>query len=161
LTRVSLVVTSDRVFRGEKEDLVTPLVKKLLSENGHELVYSAIVPNDPEEIKRKVLEACENARIVLATGGTGISPRDVTVDVIKSLSSKEVPGYGELHRYLSYKRVKEKAILSRVSAFVIENRCFVATSPGNPDAVEVSLEILVKIMSHVEDQLLGKSHEKH
>ena len=156
MVKIALVVTSDKVFRGEKEDLVTPLVKKFLEGRGHSLIYSSIVPNDLLKIREEVLKACEKARIVLVTGGTGISPRDITVEAIRPLSNKELPGFGEMHRYLSYKRVGEKALLSRATAFVIENKCFVALSPGNPDAVEVSLEILNSMASHVEDQLLGR-----
>ncbi len=156
MVEIALVVTSDKVFRGEKKDLVTPLAKKFLEENGHLLVYSTVVPNNLLKIREEVLKACERARIVLVTGGTGISPRDMSIEAVKCLSTKELPGFGEMHRYLSYKRVKEKALLSRATAFVIESKCFVALSPGNPDAVEVSLDILNSIASHVEDQLLGK-----
>ncbi len=153
MSKIALVVTSDKVFRGEKEDLVTPLVKKFLENKGHSLVYATLIPNDPERIKSEVLKACDKAKIVLVTGGTGISSKDISIDVIRSISSKEVPGFGELHRYMSYWRVKEKALLSRASAFVIDNKCFIAVSPGNPDAVEVSLLIIDNIASHVEEQL--------
>lgn len=153
-----LVVTSDRVYRGEKEDAITPLVRRLLDGLGHELVYQTIVPNDAQRIREAIRDACRHVRIVIATGGTGISPRDITVDVIRELAIREVPGFGELHRKLSYESIGERALLSRATAFVIEGWCFVAATPGNPSAVEIAIRLLAPVADHLIEQLEGKPH---
>lgn len=156
----SLVVTSDRVYKGEKEDKITPMVKAALDASGHRLVYWSIAPNDPEKIREAVGEACRRARIVLVTGGTGISPRDVSVDVVAGIAERELPGFGEAHRRLSWESVGPRAVLSRASAFILPGGCLVAVSPGNPDAVRVALEILVPIADHAVDQLSGRPHKR-
>jgi len=157
MARVALVVTSDSVYRGVKEDRVTPLVRERLARSGHELVYSRVVPNEKQVIEEAIREACSRARVVLVTGGTGISPRDVSVDVVRSMSTREVPGFGELHRRLSFEKIGARAALSRASAFIV-GECFVAVSPGNPDAVEVALDILEGMVDHIVEQLEGKPH---
>ena len=154
----SLVVTSDSVYRGAKEDKITPMVRETLAREGHRLVYSTVAPNVHREIARSILEACRHSRIVVATGGTGISPRDITVDIVRSLSEREIPGFGEAHRRLSWESVGPRATLSRASAFILPGGCFVAVTPGNPDAVRVALEILLPIAGHIEEQLEGRSH---
>jgi len=156
----SLIVTSDRVYRGERSDEVTPLVEEELRQAGHTLSYKAVVPNDILVIRREVLRACETSPIVLVTGGTGLSPRDVSIDAVASLASTRVPGFGEAHRRLSWEEVGERALLSRADAFVVEagRRCFVAVSPGNPSAVRIALRLLIPIAKHLAEQLEGRPH---
>jgi len=157
-----LVVTSDRVYRGEKEDRVTPLVRERLEAAGHELVYSTIAPNDAEAIRRGVEEACQAAEIVLVTGGTGISPRDISVDVVASMAYRRIPGFGEAHRRASWEEVGERAMLSRADAFIVRTNgskpCFVAVSPGSPSAVGLALTLILPVAQHIVDQLSGKPH---
>jgi len=154
---LAVVVTSDSVYRGEREDRVTPLVRRFAARTGLELVYVKVVPNDAKEIERAVLDAVERAGIVLVTGGTGLSPHDKTVDVVGRLASREVPGFGEHHRRLSLERVGLRALLSRTSAFVVKGS-FVAVTPGSPDAVEVALSIIGGFLDHLIEQLEGKKH---
>ncbi len=84
---IAVIVTSDSVYRGEKEDKVTPIVKRFAERIGLRLAYSAVVPNDAKKIEEAVLEAVNRAGVVLVTGGTGLSPHDVTVDVVERLAS--------------------------------------------------------------------------
>ena len=152
----SLVITSDHVYRGEREDKLAPLVERMLEERGHYLAYKTIVPNDPLMIRQAVLEAVSRADVVLVTGGTGLSRKDVSVDVLEKIAERRVPGFGELHRARSRERVGTKAILSRASAYTIGGK-LVAVSPGSPDAVEIAVEILADIADHVRDMARGKS----
>ncbi len=153
----ALVVTSDRVYRGEKEDKLTPLAREYLEERGHLLVYRRIVPNNPFMIRQAVVDAASRADVVLVTGGTGLSKRDISIDVLESIADRRVPGFGELHRMRSMESVGLRAILSRASAYMIGGT-LIAVSPGSPDAVRVSLEILAGIADHVRDLARGKSH---
>ena len=158
--RIAVVVTSDKVYSGIKEDKIRSLLDKLEKEGRIEVVYYAIAPNRPEEIRARVNEALETSKIVLVTGGTGISPRDVTVDVVASIADKEVPGFGELHRSLSMKQIGYRAALSRSTAFIVKRR-FVAVSPGSVGAVETAVDILEEIADHIEEELEGRGHGGH
>ncbi len=98
-----LIVTSESVLEGVKRDQVTPLVKSIVEEAGHSLVYSIVVGNDPLYIQYHVLKAIveRGAQVVLVTGGTGPSPRDVSVEAVRALASRELPGVGEAFRLAS------------------------------------------------------------
>ncbi len=157
----SLVITSDKVYRGERRDEIRPLVESFLASRGHYLAYTRIVPNDPVMIRRAVIDAISRSDVTLVTGGTGLSDRDISIDVISSIAERVVPGFGELHRMKSLETVGYRAMLSRASAYMIGKR-LIAVSPGNPDAVRVALEILVEIADHIRDMAQGVSHwDKH
>ena len=157
MARWALVVTSDRVFYGEREDRVTPLVSRRLEEEGHVLAYKAVVPNDPVLIRRAVVEAASWAPLVLVTGGTGASPRDVSVDVVESLADKKLPGLGEEFRRRSLASAGPRALLSRAEAFIVGGS-LVFVSPGSPDAVRTALELLVEVDEHAVRELEGRGH---
>lgn len=154
--RVALVVTSDRVSKGLAEDKLTPLVRSIVEKEGHILIWSAIVPNNPQDIRRAVLEAASWAGLVLVTGGTGPGPRDLSVETVREVAEKELPGLGELHRHISMESVGYAAFLSRTTAFVV-GESLVMVSPGSPDAVEKALEILLTVGSHAVGAIRGRS----
>ncbi len=149
-----LVVTSDRVARGGKPDEITPLVKRILGEHGHELIYTALVGNSILDIQLHVLSAIKKgADIVLVTGGTGPGPRDRSVEAVKALAEKELHGIGELFRKTSFNVIGDYAYLSRSTGFIVHGS-LVAVSPGNPNAVEVMLErVLLNIAGHLVHEL--------
>jgi len=157
---IGLVVTSDRVYRGEREDRITPLVEERLAREGHLLVYKTVVPNDRGMIRRAVLDAASRAEMVLVTGGTGLSRRDISVDVLEEVAWRRVPGFGERHRLLSYERVGGRALASRAMAYLVGS-AIVAVSPGNPDAVGISLDILLDMGEHAVEMVRGASHWGH
>jgi len=152
--RLALVVTSDRVYRGEKRDEVTPLVEEWARARGVVLSWRTVVPNDPVRIRRAVARAVTHGEVVLVTGGTGLSPRDVSVDVVEGLAWKRVPGLGEEHRRRSMERVGARALLSRASGYVV-GASLVFVSPGSPDAVQVSLSLLEEAGAHFAEQARG------
>ena len=160
MARFALVVTSDRVYRGEREDEVTPLVEEILESRGHVLAYSVVAPNDPLVIRRRVVEAVSRADVVLVTGGTGPSPRDVSVDVVEALADRVLPGLGEEHRRRSRERVGFGALVSRTGGYVVGGS-LVYVSPGSPDAVRLALEIILEGVDHLVPQLRGEPHRSH
>jgi len=153
--KLGLVVTSDSVYRGLKVDEVTPVVE---ADERFELVYSRVTPNNVGEIRAAVLEASEVAEIVLVTGGTGVSPRDLTIEAIEGIASKRIPGLGEDHRRRSYSHVGARALLSRAEGFVV-GKSLVFASPGNPQAVKIALDILAEVAEHCIDEIRGEGHK--
>ncbi len=153
----ALIVTSDHVFKGLKKDEVTPLVRERLNSEGHQLIASVVVPNDETAIRKSVLDAVSKADVVIVSGGTGPSPKDISYDIVKSLSSKELPGFGEVFRLKSLDDVGYGAALSRASAFVVGESLVIVT-PGSPSAVRIALDILMPIVKHAVEQIRGEPH---
>ncbi len=150
------MVVSDKVYKGEREDKSGPLAKELLKE--HRLVYFSLCPNDENEILRRFEEARDaGADLILFIGGSGIGPNDKTVDVISEMG-KEVPGFGELFRYETYKRRGPIAILSRAGMWLVNERVVVVT-PGSPDAVKTALELLLPVLKHLIVEARGLRHK--
>ncbi len=147
--RFCLVVTSDSVAKGERRDEITPLVKKLVSREGHELVRTDIVPNNVSMIRDVVSSLLNLCDAILVTGGTGLSSKDVSVDAVRTLCTKEIPGYGELFRYLTFKKYGAAALATRAAA-CLSGRTLVFTTPGSIDAVELALsELILPEISHL------------
>ncbi|BEP16754.1 MogA/MoaB family molybdenum cofactor biosynthesis protein [Pyrofollis japonicus] len=158
--RWALVITSDRVKADPSLDQITPIVEKLLSEKGHVLAKRLLVGNDAAEILWALAEALRSADIVLATGGTGPNPRDITVDIAKRICDRELPGIGEEFRRRSIERGVVNAMLSRATGCGFAGR-LIAVSPGNPDAAETMTRLLLEIGEHAVEQLRGKKHQHH
>jgi len=151
-----LVVTSDSVFQGKKQDKITPLVQSILTPTKHRLKNSVVVPNTAEDIRKAVREGVNRCDVVIITGGTGIGPKDISVDVLKEICLKELPGFGELFRYLTYSKHGWGALASRATGCVAGNSLVFAV-PGSPDAVSLALEqILLKEVPHLIYELRGR-----
>lgn len=121
------------------------LMISLLKENGHVIGDYVIVKDSREEITREVLRGCIDDRvdIILTNGGTGIAKRDVTIETVQSLFEKEISGFGELFRMLSYTEdIGSAAILSRAIAGVIQNKAIFST-PGSTGAVGLAMNKLI------------------
>ncbi len=154
MVKLALIITSDSVYKGLKADEITPLVA---SDSRFELVFSKIIPNDISEIRMSVLEASKVADVILITGGTGVSHRDVTIEAVESIASKRIPGLGEEHRRRSYLKVGARALISRTEGFIVGNT-LVFASPGNPDAVKIALDIVAEVAEHCLEVLRKGGH---
>ncbi|WP_211315985.1 MogA/MoaB family molybdenum cofactor biosynthesis protein [Oceanobacillus chungangensis] len=142
---VSCAVVTVSDTRNEETDKSGKLMKALLAESGHEINYYIITPDDRDTITKTIEHAIQREDIdaVLVNGGTGISGRDVTIEAIQPLLDKELPGYGELFRYLSYQfDIGTASMLSRAIAGVVNNRILFAT-PGSTGAVKLAMEKLI------------------
>lgn len=153
----ALVITSDKVMRGESKDLITPLVQEAVASNGHVLVYRTVVPNDLYAIRAAVADAVSRADVVIVTGGTGLSPKDLSIEAVSPMASKELPGFGEVFRLRSLDQVGLGAILSRASAFLV-GRSLVFVTPGSPSAVKLALDIIMPVVQHGLEQARGEPH---
>lgn len=146
----ALIVTSDRIYKGEAEDKITPMVRNLLAtSNKFRLVYSIIVPNNYDLIKSRVEEGLSKADVIIITGGTGVSSKDLIIKIVDSFNGYDLPGFGELFRVLSWKQVGARAWLSRAKARVVHGKVLFAL-PGSPDAVRLALEkLILPVIDHL------------
>ena len=120
------------------------LIRKLLLEAGHEVIGSTIVRDEPKDVQRVIREACASdaVKVVIATGGTGITSRDSTYEAIDAMLDKRLPGFDELFRMLSYQEIGAAAMLSRAQ-LGIHARRIVVSLPGSPNACRLALEKLI------------------
>ena len=154
-----IIVVSDRIFRGLSKDKSGLKAKELIVNHGYNILHYKIVPNDIMEIRRALNEAVyKNCKVIILIGGSGIGPRDVTVEAVKPLFEKEIPGFGELFRFLSYNRIGTRAWLSRAIAGIYRGVLVVVT-PGSIDAVELALnDIILPETDHAIKMVEGASH---
>jgi molybdenum cofactor biosynthesis protein B len=132
-------------------DKTMSMVEPLLVKNGHVVARKDIIADDEGMIQALITAFALNSDIdvLITCGGTGISPRDVTVDVLASMKLKVLPGFGEIFRFLSYQDVGVSAMLSRSEAFII-NQKPIFCLPGSPKAVQLGLEkIIMPEISHL------------
>ncbi len=149
---VAVIVVSDAVYEGRRRDVSGEKAARLFEEAGYRVVYRSVVPNNPRHIYGAVHEAAAKAGFILAIGGTGPSPRDITVDVVEKLAWRHLPGFGELFRRLTYEREGVKAIYTRAELYLVSSTP-VAVIPGAPGAVELALkEILLDAIPHLVEE---------
>jgi molybdenum cofactor biosynthesis protein B len=121
----------------------------LLSAAGIEVTHYAIVPDDLERIRSEVHAAISRATCVIVTGGTGLTPDDVTIEAVAPLLTKTIDGFGELFRLKSYEEIGTAAILSRAIAGVVDGRV-VFCIPGSTKAVTLAAqEIIIPEIRHI------------
>ena len=144
-----ILIVSDT--RTKESDVSGNLAKKLLTQNGHQVLAYQIVKNDKTAIQTAVLNFLQNKniQIILISGGTGVSKRDVTTDLMLELFEKTLVGFGEAFRRLGWEKIGESAILSRAVAGVLGSRVIFCL-PGSPDAVELGLrKIILPVLGHL------------
>jgi molybdenum cofactor synthesis domain-containing protein len=162
--KVLVITLSDRAYRGEYEDLSGPRVRDIALEFfkgiGSECdIETLILPDDNEMLSESVFNAVGNKDLILTTGGTGIGQRDITVDTIKPMLEKEIPGVMEYIR-MKYGSSKPNALLSRGVAGVIGS-CLIYTLPGSVRAVEEYMTVITSTLEHTFLMLYGiDTHRK-
>jgi molybdenum cofactor biosynthesis protein B len=130
--------------RAAADDVSGRALRERAEAAGHRVAGSAIVPDDVAAIRAALrrLLALPGVDVVLVTGGTGFSPRDLTLEAVGPLFDRPVDGFGELFRLLSYQQVGAAAMLSRAAAGLIGDRA-VFLLPGSPKAVALAMEALI------------------
>ncbi|MFO7323935.1 MAG: MogA/MoaB family molybdenum cofactor biosynthesis protein [Chloroflexota bacterium] len=139
---VAIVTVSDT--RTPETDVNRQYIERRMTELGHRVAAYRLIKDEPEQVAAVLdeLAAMPGVQIVLFNGGTGISPRDTTYDVISRRLEKPLPGFGELFRMLSWEQVGAAAMLSRATAGTYRNT-LIFSMPGSPNAVETALEKLI------------------
>ncbi|WP_130890028.1 MogA/MoaB family molybdenum cofactor biosynthesis protein [Fusobacterium ulcerans] len=157
--RTAIVCMSDKGARGEREDISTNVIEKIVIENGYKVVKKILIPDEYELIKETLKNICDKneADLILTTGGTGFAKRDVTPEATLEIADKIVPGIPEAIRAYSM-TITKRAMLSRAAAG-IRKSTLIINMPGSPKAVEESLSFIIDSLSHGLEILVGSASD--
>ena len=140
-TTVAVVTVSDS--RTAEDDPNGAWLQERIAGAGATLAGYRVVPDEPDEVRAAVDTLVAVARVVVVNGGTGISRRDTTYDTLSAMLEKQLPGFGELFRMLSWEQVGSAAMLSRATAGTYRGSVVVSV-PGSPKAVQLAWEKLIE-----------------
>lgn len=156
--KAAIVVLSDRATQGIYEDKSGPVLKEMLEREGAEVIDYEILPDEGDEIKKHLanLAARENPDLILTSGGTGLSKRDVTPEALAAVCDRMIPGFGELLRK-DGSEVTDKAWLTRAVAGMLGGTLVIAL-PGSPKAVREGMEALLPLLPHALSMICGGKH---
>ena len=144
---VQIITVSDRCFAGEREDLSGPALARHVADAGFSVLPTRLVPDEFEQIRQALLDAAgKDAALVLTTGGTGFSPRDVTPEATLSVVERLTPGIPEAMRAFSM-QITPRGMLSRAAAGIL-GRTLIVNLPGSPKAALENLEPVLQPILH-------------
>ena len=149
--RCAIIVTSDT--REAQTDRSGSTINQLLQDAGHEITDYRIVPNSATSVAEALEAALESSQVVVVSGGTGVSKKDITVDVVEPLFERKLSGFGELFRHLSYREIGSATIVSRAVAGTIGTTAIFCL-PGSEGAVKLAMrELILPEISHIVGEL--------
>ena len=159
MKRAAIITASDSGYRGEREDLSGPVIKEILEREGYEVMSMDILPDDQVMLAGKMQEIAdsEKAELILTTGGTGFSERDVIPEATEEVIERKVPGIPEAIRAYSM-TITKRAMLSRATAG-IRGKTLIINLPGSPKAVRESLEYIIDALAHGLEILSGEARD--
>jgi molybdenum cofactor synthesis domain-containing protein len=157
----AVITVSDKGFRGERPDTSGPAICGMLACEGYDVIHTAIVPDEQDQIRAELIKCADDLRcaLILTTGGTGFSPRDVTPEATLSAVEKVVPGIPEAMRAESMK-ITPHGCLSRETAG-IRGSSLIINLPGSEKAVRENLAAVLKPIAHGLDMLYSKGSSDH
>jgi molybdenum cofactor synthesis domain-containing protein len=158
MIKIAILTVSDSCAQGQREDISGQEIKTMLDKDRFEIFEKKIVADNREAIANELKYFSDKAGIdvVLTTGGTGLGPRDVTPEATAFVCERIVPGLSEIIRIRGWKKT-ESAVLSRGIAG-IRNKTLIINLPGNPKGVRESLEIILDVLPHAVQMMLGGGH---
>lgn len=150
-----VLTVSDRSYRGEREDGSGPVLQEMLEQAGYKVTTRGVVPDEKQMIEETLVQWADekNLALVLTTGGTGFSPRDITPEATEAVCQRMTPGIGEAMRAESLK-ITPRAILSRATAG-IRGATLIVNLPGSPKAAKENLAAVLPALDHGLDMLRG------
>jgi molybdenum cofactor synthesis domain-containing protein len=153
--RAAIITASDKGFRGEREDQSGPLLREMLRSRGYQVASAVILPDEREALEQEMRRICDEGRadLILTTGGTGFSPRDITPEATLAVAERMAPGIPEAMRMRSL-AVTGRAMLSRAVA-AIRGRTLIVNLPGSPKAARETLGYIIDELAHGLDILTG------
>ncbi len=153
----AVLTLSDKGSRGEREDLGGPAIREIISRIGVVVSIYEVMPDEKDLIKAKLVECSSKVDLIITTGGTGLSPRDVTPDATLEVIEREVPGIAEAMRIEGLKKTG-RAMLSRAVAGV-RGEALIINLPGSPKAIREGLEAVLEVIPHAVEKIKGSSAE--
>ncbi len=156
---VGILTLSDKGARGEREDLSGVEIKRLVADIPAEVKVYEVIPDEKFLIKDKLIEYADELGldVIITTGGTGVSPRDVTPDATLEVIDKEIPGMAEVMRSESLKKTP-RAMISR-AVVGLRGRTLIINLPGSPKGVRENLSAILPAISHAVEKIKGDPSE--
>ena len=154
--RVGILTASDRASRGEREDQSGLLLKSLAEGLPAEVIAYQVVPDNKEVLSKFLCHLADRfgCDLVLTTGGTGLSPRDVTPEATREVIEKEIPGISETIRQSGLKKTAHSMLSRGLSG--VRGKTLIVNFPGSPAAVEEAFEVVRPVLRHASDLLNGR-----
>ncbi len=154
---VAIITLSDKGSKGEREDLGGPAIKKIVEKTGARVDHYEVIPDEKHLIKEKLIDYSKKVDLILTTGGTGLSPRDVTPEATEEIIDREIPGIAEAMRLEGLKKTN-RAMLSRAVAGV-RGSTLIINLPGNPRAIEEGLGAIIDVIPHAVEKIKGSTKD--
>ena len=157
--RCAVITLSDKGSQGKRQDTSGEALKKIMQEQGYRICHYSIIPDQLEQIVATVVSAIEQDRadLVVTTGGTGVSPTDVTPEAMDRVFDKEVPGIAEAMRAASMK-ITPRAMLSRGRAG-IRGTCLIINLPGSKKGAVENIETVLSTLNHALEKIKGSTED--
>ncbi|MDR2939133.1 MAG: MogA/MoaB family molybdenum cofactor biosynthesis protein [Clostridiales bacterium] len=157
--KTAIVTLSDKSYAGLREDGSKKVIEKIITAHGYFLSEYILIPDEPGLLRETLIDLCDNKKtpLILTTGGTGFSKRDITPDVTKEVIEKEALGLAEAMRMNSL-TITKRAMLSRQTAG-IRGSSLIINLPGSPKACKENLEFIITELGHGLQILLGEESE--
>ena len=157
--RAAILTLSDKGSRGERIDESGPALAAWLAEKGVRTLHSLIIPDEFEQIAATLAEWADSdlADLILTTGGTGVSPRDVTPEATIKVAQRLIPGIGELMRLRSLDKTPMAALSRAVAA--IRGQSLIINLPGSPKAAIENLEAVWQVIGHAVEKIRGDQRD--
>jgi len=159
LIHARVITISDRGSRGEREDKSGPEIMMMLRDIGLDIVETKIIPDEKDQIIKTLIDYADvkGIDLIITTGGTGVSPRDVTPDATLEVIDKEVPGMAEAMRRASAVKTPY-AMISR-AVVGIRGNSLIVNLPGSPKAVRENLAVILPALKHAVEKIRGDDAE--
>lgn len=156
--KVAVLTISDKCSKGEREDKTGGIVKDMVKNAPYELIKYDLIPDEPEMVKEKLIDYCDNMKVdlVLTSGGTGFTTRDTTPEATKEIIEREVPGIPEAMRTLCL-GITKRAMLSRGIAG-LRGKTLIINLPGSQRGAKESLGAVLEEIPHGLDMVVGREH---
>ncbi|GAB4488187.1 MAG: MogA/MoaB family molybdenum cofactor biosynthesis protein [Thermodesulfovibrionales bacterium] len=153
----AVITLSDKGAKGEREDLAGPEITEIVRGIGIETLFAEVIPDEKELLVKKLIEYSAKVDAIFTTGGTGLSPRDVTPEATLSVIDRQIPGIAEAMRSEGMKKTK-RAMLSRAVAGV-RGRTLIVNLPGSPRAVREGLAAILEVIPHAVEKIKGSTED--
>lgn len=156
---VGIITSSDKGYRGKREDKSGQVIEEIVSQNGFKVIKKVVLPDEKDLLEKEMINMCDNLNVnlLLTTGGTGFSKRDITPEATKSVIEREALGIVEAIRFYSL-QITKRAMLSRATSGIRQNTLII-NLPGSPKACKEALDFVLDDVKHGIEILLGEAKE--